>query len=367
VKAVALRLRPLVPLLLAAAPAFAAEQVRIAVAVDRPSLEVAGAGLGARPLADGAALRPLPAGRALLELRDGGLHLDGEPLDAAGVLLSADGPLRLEGKPVEGALEIRRGAAGLDAVLALPMEDYVAAVVEGEMPLSFPPEALKAQAVAARSFALAKKLEALAEGRSWHLGATVLHQVLGAGEDRRAREAARATAGEVLVRGHEPLAAYFHSVCGGRTERGADALGRDDPHLAPVPCGRCESAPRRRWTARVPAAELGRAAGLSRPVTSVRVVARSPTGRAARLSLAAGREAAVIAAADLRQRLGWERLPSLWFEASLSRGAVVFRGRGAGHGAGMCQWGAAGHARQGRAHAWILRHYYPGADVVRMY
>jgi stage II sporulation protein D len=72
-------------------------------------------------------------------------------------------------------------------------------------------------------------------------------------------------------------------------------------------------------------------------------------------------------AIDLRQRLGYERLPSLAFELRAERGAFVFDGRGRGHGAGLCQWGAAGLAREGKGYREILLHYYPGADVVRMY
>jgi stage II sporulation protein D len=264
-------------------------------------------------------------------------------------------------------VEVRRGAAGLDVVHSLPLEAYVAAVVEAEMPLGFPPEALRAQAVAARSFALAKKLEAMAEGRSWHLGSTVLDQVYRSGDDPRARAAAESTAGEVLAYEHEPVLAVFHSSCGGRTESGADALGRALPYLASVRCGRCERAPRRHWTARIGLEELGRIAGLPGPATSFRVVARTATGRVARAAISSGGARVELSGADLRQRLGFDRLPSLAFEAKAGRREVAFEGQGSGHGAGLCQWGAAGFAREGRDYRFILHHYYPGTEIVKMY
>jgi len=353
--------------LLVALPAAAEEVVRIAVATGQERVLLSGPGLSVTPLAEGLERRPVAGGRAEVALRGDDLLLSGEALDAPAASFAAEGPIRAGGLDLRGEVEVRRGAGGLDVVHAVSMEEYVAAVVEGEMPAAFPPEALKAQAVAARSFALAKKIEALSEGRSWHLGATVLDQVYRAGQDPRARAAAAATAGEVLSAGHEPVLAFFHSACGGQTERGAEALGRDLPYLASVRCGRCGEAPRWRWSVQVPAAELGRLAGLPGPITAARVAARTPSGRAARVALEARGARAVLGAADLRQRLGFDRLPSLAFDVKLARGQAVFGGRGAGHGSGMCQWGAAGMARQGRDYRAILGKYYPGAEIVRMY
>jgi len=252
-------------------------------------------------------------------------------------------------------------------VLELRLEDYVAGVVAGEMPASFPPEALKAQAVAARSFALTRKIDAQAAGRAWDIGASVLAQVFSRSPGPAARAAADATAGEVLVMEMEPVEAYFHASCGGRTEGGLAALGRDLPYLAPVECNRCGRAPGVRWTLRLAPAELAKAAGLARAATSARVAARSTTGRAEKVEVQAGDRRAVLAATDLRQRLGFSRLPSLAFDVRLEKGEFVIEGRGQGHGAGLCQWGAASFAREGKTYREILLHYYQGTDVVRMY
>jgi stage II sporulation protein D len=347
-------------------PARADEMLRIAVATAQVRVLLSGTGLSASLLGDGQAARAV-GDQAEVILRGEELVVAGGASDAPGALFRADGPIRIGSLSLPGEVEVRRGAGGLDVIHAVAMEDYVAAVVEAEMPLGFPPEALKAQAVAARSFALAKKLEALSEGRGWHLGSTVLDQVYRAGTDPRARAAAEATAGEVLAFEHEPVLAFFHSSCGGRTAGGAEALGRDLPYLVSVRCGRCEDAPRQRWTVDVPAAELGRLAGLPGPVTGVQAAARGPSGRVASLALSSGTARVALSGADLRQRLGYERLPSLAFEVHGGRRGVVFAGRGAGHGAGLCQWGAAGFARRGKGYREILAHYYPGTDVVRMY
>ncbi len=253
-----------------------------------------------------------------------------------------------------------------EEIRELRLEDYVAGVVGGEMPASFPPEALKAQAVAARSYALTRKVEAQAANRRWDIATGVLAQVF-AHANPAARAAAEATAGEVLVQGVEPVEAYFHAACGGHTEAGMPALGRDLPYLTSVECGRCGAAPRARWRVELPAREVARAAGLRGAASALRVTARSVSGRSERVEVAAGARRATLAATVLRQRLGYSRLPSLDFEVRPARGGFALQGRGLGHGAGLCQWGAAGMAREGTGYREILLHYYPGTEVARLY
>jgi stage II sporulation protein D len=280
---------------------------------------------------------------------------------AASLALLAAHPARAEER-IRVKLD---GGAG--AVQDLRLEDYVAGVVAGEMPASFPPEALKAQAVAARSYALTRKIEADRTGKPWHIGAGVLAQVYQGRRSPGAQAAAAATEGEVLVQGVEPVEAYFHASCGGRTETGLAALGRDLPYLASVECGFCDAAPGVHWRKEFTRAELGKLAGLGGPADAVRVVSRTASGRAERIEIARGDRAVALAGADLRQRLGWTRLPSLAFEVSPAGEGFAFEGRGQGHGAGLCQQGAAGMARAGKGYREILAHYYPGTEIVKMY
>jgi len=316
--------------------------------------EAEGAG---RPVGDAVELTPSGAG----------LEAGGDALPGA-VVVSAATPIRMGARVLSTVVQVERGVAGLTVVEELPLDDYVAGVLAGELPRSFPLEAQKAQAVAARTYALVKKIEAEASGRGWHLGAGVLSQVYaGAAPNPVARAAADATRGQVLVMGNEPVEAFFHAACGGHTEAGLDALGRDLPYLASVRCGHCNDAPGARWRLALGAADLGKGAGLSGRVSALRVVERSASGRVARVELTAGGKATTLTAADLRQRLGWSKLPSLAFEVSEHRGTFTFEGHGQGHGAGLCQWGAAGLAREGKGYREILEHYYPSTRVVKMY
>jgi stage II sporulation protein D len=375
------RLAPLAAALLLLAAPFARgeEMIRVAVqtgaarvTLSAPGLRVARAALGVEGQAE-SQLEGARVGRGKVEVRaaggDGELWVDGRRWPAPVAVFGADAAIRADGRELSRWVEVRRTRAGLAVVEVLPMEDYVAGVVSGETPTSFPPEARKAQAIAARTFALVRKLEAVTAGRGWDLGATVISQVfVGAGAaDAGAREAAAATAGEVLVLNQEPVETYFHSSCGGRTEDGLAALGRGYEYLSSVECGRCDGAPGALWRQVIPAEELGRAAGLGRAATSVTLVERTRSGRAARVEVVAGKRRATLTGSDLRQRLGYSRLRSLAFDVEAVKGGFAFAGRGSGHGAGLCQWGAAGFAREGKGYREILAHYYPGTEIVVMY
>jgi len=359
--------------------ARAEEMIRVAVRTGVARTSLAAEGLRVAPAVAGsegqAEAQPegRPVGRGQVEVRAGEgageLLVDGRRFPGAAAAFVAEGAIRADGRELSRWVEVRRTRAGLAVVEVLPMDDYVAGVVSGETPASFPPEARKAQAVAARTFALVRKLEAVSSGRGWDLGATVVSQVfVGAGAaDPGARAAVASTAGEVLVLNHEPVETYFHSSCGGRTEDGLAALGRGYEYLSSVQCGRCDGAPGSLWRQVLPAEELGRAAGLGRAATAVTVAERSTTGRAARIEIAAGSRRVTLAGSDLRQRLGWSRLRSLAFDVEPVKDGFAFGGRGSGHGAGLCQWGAAGFAREGKGYREILAHYYPGTEIVVMY
>jgi len=359
---------PALALLAAPVAARGVEVVRIEVASGAAEVELSGPGLVAEPLREGASPEPVRGGRARVRLDGEVLRLDGKAVEGAGLAFRADGPIRHGRRDLSGEVEVRRARDGLAVVDVLPLEEYVAAVTGGEMPASFPPEALKAQAVAARTFALARKLAAREEGLDADLGATVLDQVYpGVGADPRVRAAAAATRGEVVTFERRVIEAYFHSSCGGTTAGGEEALGRPLPYLRSVPCGRCGAAPAHRWRAVVDPARLAAAAGLPGRATAARVSARTPTGRAERVEVEAGGRRAAVTGVALRRALGFDRVPSPAFAIRLAPEGFVLEGRGSGHGAGLCQWGAAGRAKAGEDYRRILLHYYPGTGIVKAY
>jgi stage II sporulation protein D len=368
-------LRPvaLIAVLLAASPAQAVETMRIAMGESTgDSVRVSGPGLHFGADSEEAEFLPLPAGEARVRRRGAaGLEVNGAPVTGEAVrfraqLLHAEGgvllgaPLRANGREVRGDVVVRLVRGRLQLINVLALEDYLAAVLGSEMPVSFPAEALKAQAVAARTYALQKKLEAY--GSPFHLGSSVLHQVY-AGMDRedpRTRAAVAATRGQVLTYELAPIEAYFHASCGGRTESGAAALQRNLPYLKPVDCP-CSALPASRWSAHVTTEEL--AAALRFDPAGLRPSARTATGRVSRVSAGAHS----LDGAQLRQRLGYTRVKSLSFELERTAQGFRFSGRGYGHGAGLCQWGAKALADGGKVYQDILGHYYPGAELQQLY
>lgn len=350
--------------LLLASHAAAEETVRIAIADGVSQITLAGKGLEVRKLEAGERYLPAPGGRSVVYLSDGRLMLDGALVVAPdGVKFRSEGFVTAAEQPVRGQIEIRKSGARLIAINVLGLEDYLAAVLGSEMPASFPPEALKAQAVASRTYAVHRKIGAW--GKPYHLGNTVLHQVYGGArsEDARSRQAVRATRGEVLTFRMEPIEAYFHSACGGRTESGQEALGRDLPYLKPVECV-CADGLRSDWTQRLRANDLQ---SFARGVRQVRVVERTATGRARRIELAGAEGNRALTAVELRRRVGYDKIKSLTFDAQAARGAITLTGHGYGHGAGLCQWGAKGYAERGWDYGRILSHYYSGAELRKMY
>ncbi len=343
------------------------EEIRILLGTDRGSLRVAGAQLelsgGGQPSSPARSV----TGVVLRCTR--GVISAGADRFVPPVMVQAAGPLRILGHALRGQVEVQCEGDRWLAINVLPIESYLAAVLGGEMPAGFPIEALKAQAVAARSYALMRKIEAREAGRPYHLGATVLSQVyLGLDhEDPRTLAAVSATHGEVLAEGVTPVEAYFHASCGGRTESGAAALDRPLDYLKSVPCP-CEGhSPYAHWRVELSAAELGKAVGLGSP-TACEVISRTGSGRAARVQVRNERGGVrTILATQLRTVVGYQKLPSTWFDVRREGSHYVFDGRGSGHGAGLCQWGARVFAEQGQGYRTILEHYYPGTTVEKIY
>ncbi len=346
---------------LAAGPALAAETMRIAVGLDVAQATVAGERLSWADDRDAADYTPLGAPSVTVTLVGGRLALEGRPMPVDALRFRALAHVTVNGTPVHGDVVVLPSEkAGLTVVNVLPLEEYLVGVLGGEMPRSFPSEALKAQAVAARTYALNKKLEQY--GQPYHLGASVLSQVYKglAADDPRTREAVRETAGLVLTWQLQPIEAYFHASCGGRTESGFEALNRDLPYLRSVECP-CGKLPTSRWTLALSAKELKQLGG-GKP-GAVAVQGRSPTGRAKRVTLGVRS----VDAVTFRERVGYGRLKSLDFEVEPAKDGVVVEGHGFGHGAGLCQWGARVQAERGWDFRRILGHYYPGTELQTLY
>jgi stage II sporulation protein D len=276
----------------------------------------------------------------------------------------------VDGRRVRGAVEVSKGSAGLRVVNELPLEDYVAGTVLGEVAESWGPALLRAQAVAIRTYALHRRAEA--GSRGYDVEADTRAQVyLGLdGETPGVRDAVAATRGQVLTYEGEPILAAFYSSAGGRTASAAEVWGRDVPYLRSVAVPGEEDSPDTYWRVRFTADDLrlallaiGDDVGTLRDVA---VIERSPSGRAAQIRVSASRGEVALSAETLRRALGAARLPSTLFDIHRAGDDFVFVGSGRGHGVGMSQWGARALANEGASYAQILATFYPGARLERI-
>ena len=237
----------------------------------------------------------------------------------------ASSPLSLDGRQYRGKLQIDVQSGYLRAVNVVPLEAYVQGVVAGEMPYSWPAEALKAQAVAARSYALSH----LVKGKPFDLYSDVRSQVYTgvAGERSSTTEAVKATAGEVLLYAGKVASTLYFSSSGGRTASAADVFGSAIPYLVSRPDPWDKASPYFRWGpvllgARTVQSKLGADAR----VVDAKTVA-TPSGRLRSLVLTTTTGSEAIPPSLVRSALG---LRSTWVTVAVVRldrpsaGAVTF-------------------------------------------
>ena len=258
---------------------------------------------------------PLAAGEVALgpKLR---VNVNGAPTDLTGPVLFLPGsaPLELD-RPYRGQIEVAAAGQRLNAINVVGLEQYLFGVVPREMPSGWPEEALKAQAVAARSYALNRRVG----GKGFDLYADVRSQVYGgmAGEHPRATAAIQATAGQVLLWEGKPIDALFHSTSGGATADIEEVFGAAVPYLVGVDDPHSALSPVHRWGP-TPVAEtvVRRGLKLRAPVTALKL-SRAPSGRVATVQAMTATGSTKVSGATLRFAAG---LRSTWITqlASLS-------------------------------------------------
>ena len=332
-----------------------------------------------------------------------------------GILL---GPgLLVQARPYRGRLQLRLENGRLQVINHLELEAYLASVVGSEMPASWPQQALRAQAVAARTYALKERRPA----EPFDLRSTVASQVYRGIEAETAstREAVAATRHQVLTYGDDLIQAVFHSSSAVATEDSGAVWSRQLPYLVSVP-DFDRTSPVSAWSLRFTAAQLGQLFPETGGVSRFEVLAVSGSGRLRQVRVEGPRGQRLYSGADLRRILGlrstlvqFEPLPGVAAlpggmapapEASPSQTASapataapgpaeavvvpplppvpmaglsqapapqppigwLLKGRGYGHGVGMSQWGAFGLASQGMDYTRILQHYYRGTSLTTL-
>ncbi len=333
-----------------------------------------------------------PARRLSLPLRQA--LIDIAPAKGDGALLS------LQQRRYRGRLLVRPEGDRLQAINVIDVESYLPSVVGSEMPASWPQAALRAQAVAARTYALKQRKP----DSPFDVKATVASQVYKGveAETPSTREAVRSTRSQVMVHDSNLINAVFHSSSGGITENSGEIWRQQLPYLVSVP-DFDEASPVHAWQLRIPPDKLAAAFREIGGVVRIDVLTTTSSGRIRQARVIGPAGSLVLSGAELRQRLGLRStlarfsfelppqtfafppplpsLPGVFTPAgmeSLAAGlqqapwlaprpapapVLVVNGRGFGHGVGMSQWGAYGLALRGEDYREILQHYYRGVEI----
>lgn len=287
-------------------------------------------------------------------------------LQAGTVILKAKPghPIRLQGahmneRSYPGIIEIKIDAHGqLQLINELPTRTYVALVIASETFPGWPIEALKAQAVLTQT-----RLSRYHPGDEF-IDSTQQEAFLGLShENPTANHAVSAVWGQILTYQGRPIIPYYHASCGGHT---SDARlfnpNRSIPWLFSVRCPYCAGSPFFKPTqTRISTAAFQRGFPAGLPT----IIQRDAAGRPLTFQFSNGKTMSGYHLwLRLGQTLGWDKAPGTRFSiAHLSDGTYLIQSTGAGHGVGLCQWGAATMAKQGKNYRNILHFYFPATHL----
>lgn len=301
-------------------------------------------------------------------------RLHSDRLVVRGLLLRANG----DPAPYEVELYDSR-ASGADLVARMDLDRYLMGVLPAEMPLAWPVEALKAQAVAARSFAVRSALDR--RERHFDIDSTITDQVyryLDAGASRpewrgKLERAVRETRGEVLLDGRKRvLRAFYSADCGCRTEDPRFVWGAAVDAVTSVIDPSCRERSPANWRIELSRTDvrqrlgsvLGTAPGR---LKALHIAGRTPSGRVAKVIAstdeAGGARTVEIDSQSFRRIMGYDRIRSTDFSLAWTGDRLEIKGTGIGHGVGMCQSGAKTLADRGMGYREILKVYFPKAEL----
>lgn len=317
---------------------------------------------------DGQVLGQLPAmGSFTAEAESSGVEVDQWFDDQIWIEPSEGGFVYISDRWYRGRTLLVKTSGGLTAVNYVDLEHYLYSVLGGEMSGSWPQEALKAQAVAARSYALYRRQKSatpvydVGDTPTWQVYKGLIDEAPGT------ISAVNATAGQVLTHSGQIIEAVFHSSSGGHTENVENVWSQPLPYLRGVP-DFDEGAPVYRWVEELSASEVSnRISGVGNVLSFV-VESTTPTGRVRSIRVVGDAGEKSLRGNELRTALGLRS--TLLFSISPEIGQVAsadgvpspsvfrFEGGGFGHGLGMSQWGAHNMAQQGYTYDQILTHYY---------
>jgi stage II sporulation protein D len=345
------------------APVQAAVELRIAISKNANSISVGSSTEAIVKDGAGRVLGEMTAMNATNAISNGrGLRVDRFSASQIVIEPKDDGYVWINDRWYRGRTRLLRVGSGVTALNLVDLEEYLYSVVGAEAIPSWPLEALKTQAVAARTYALYKSNTS--GNRFYDLDTTTRTQVYKGMESEftTTHDAVNATEGQIMTYNAKPILAVFHSSSGGHTENVEDVWNSSLPYLRGVE-DYDQVAPVFQWSKTFSATQLGRLIGGVGRVVSLDPRRVTPRGRIVQLRVVGDRGSKLVSDDQLRQALD---LRSTLFTVSENNDTFVIDGRGFGHGIGLSQWGAFALATKGETHDRILSHYYRNARLTEL-
>jgi len=299
------------------------------------------------------------------------LAANGRKLDLTMCAVKTDGKtIMVDNRRFRGDLTILADSKSLSVINNIPVEQYLYGVVPKEMPHDWEKEALKAQAVAARTYALYIKDKSA--DKPYDVESTTTSQVYGGfdSEKEESNLAVDETQGQVLTYNGRLIVAYFHSSSGGHTEDSKNVWSTDLPYLKGIPDTFSANIPNGQWSFFVSYNDMQNSLnkyGLNiGQIRGLNAAGESRSGRLLGVRVIAKNGTTELKSNNFRIKVGATGLKSTLLKIAPDRDGILFTGKGYGHGVGMSQWGANVMAQKGFDYQDILKHYYQSVKIVAL-
>ncbi len=308
-----------------------------------------------------------------IKIKDKALFVETKKISSDKVTVRTDNSVVLVNKRnYRGFIEIINNAPqSFTVVEIVPMDQYVYGIIKHEISPTWPPEAIKAQIIVARTYALKNMGKHAKDG--FDMCTTTDCQVYGGmdSEDPVSNKLVDETPGEILTYKGELISTPYHGFCGGYTEEARYVWEGSIkvPYLVSKRCKFCKNAPHFNWQARYERSKIEsilQANGYDiGKIINIKVNERSPSGRAMEMKISHKNGKLLLQANKFRLLMGSDIIRSALFKIRKDKDAYIFEGTGWGHGVGMCQEGAKGMAEKGYDYSKILKFYYPGTQITQ--
>ncbi len=284
-------------------------------------------------------------------------------------LISGDGIIEYNGTRYRGEIQLKPENGKVLVLNLVELEAYLASVVPSEMPASWPAEALKAQAICARTYVLREMIGK--KNKAWDVDTTTNSQVYKgvAKENPKSTAAVEETAGLILVHNGIPIQSFFHSNSGGITEDPKNVWGNSVDYLTSIRSDYDKVGDNYAWEEKIKSSQMDSALaslGIGQ-IQDIVVVNRFPSARVEALEIQGSNGTKQIKGVEFRKLLGQTKLKSTRFGIRKEDETTFYiKGLGSGHGVGLSQWGSFAMAKENKNFSEILSYYYKGVDFARI-